>query len=67
MGGHDGYGSGFDEYSNKLTPNPNKICWYVREYVRQALANGELDTKSAIVKISNTALAQQLGQIRQLV
>ena len=56
----------FGSYKNQLEANGQQY-WYVREYVRQALANGELDTKSAIVKISNTALAQQLGQIRQLV
>ena len=45
-------------YKNQLESDGQQY-WYVREYVRQALANGELDTKSAIVKISNTALAQQ--------
>ena len=45
-------------YKNQLESNGRQY-WYVREYVRQALASGELDTKSAIVKISNTALAQQ--------
>lgn len=34
--------------------------WYVREYVRQALARNELDRKNAITKIVNTNLAQQL-------
>lgn len=33
--------------------------WYVREYARQALAKGEMDTKTAITKISNTSLARQ--------
>lgn len=45
-------------YKNQLEANGQQY-WYVREYVRQALANGEMDTKSAIIKISNTALAQQ--------
>ena len=48
-------------YKNQLESNGQQY-WYVREYVRQALANGELDTKSAIVKISNTALAQQFPE-----
>lgn len=40
--------------------NDGQQYWYVREYVRQALANGELDLKNAIIKIVNTSLAQQL-------
>lgn len=33
--------------------------WYVREYIRQALAKGEMDVNTAVVKICNTSLAQQ--------
>lgn len=40
--------------------NDGQQYWYVREYVRQALASGELDLKNAMTKIVNTSLAQQL-------
>lgn len=40
--------------------NDGQQYWYVREYVRQALASGELDFKNAMTKIVNTSLAQQL-------
>ena len=53
--GKDALSSG---YKKQLESNGQQY-WYVREYIRQALARGEMDTKSAIVKISNTALAQQ--------
>lgn len=48
----------FGNYKNQLEVNGQQY-WYVREYIRQELANGEMNTKSAIIKISNTALAQQ--------
>lgn len=47
-----------DGYKSQLE-NDGQQYWYVREYVRQALARGEMDTRSAIIKISNTSLAQQ--------
>lgn len=39
--------------------NDGAHYWYVREYIRQALASNELNKKDAILKISNTNLAQQ--------
>lgn len=33
--------------------------WHVREYVRQALASGQMNVQDAIIKISNTELGRQ--------
>lgn len=33
--------------------------WHVREYVRQALASGQMSVQDAIIKISNTELGRQ--------
>lgn len=51
---------------NKLSSNfkaqleyDGQQYWYMREYVRQALARGEMDINTAVTKICNTRLAQQ--------
>ena len=33
--------------------------WHVREYIRQALASGQMSVQDAIIKISNTELGRQ--------
>ena len=43
----------------KQLDEDGKQYWYVREYLRQALANGEIKANDAVVKLSNTRLAQQ--------
>lgn len=45
-------------YKNQLE-NDGQQYWYIREYIRQSLERGEMDTKAAIIKICNTSLAQQ--------
>lgn len=45
-------------YKNALDKDGEQY-WYVREYIRQALEKKELSPKEAILKISNTRLAQQ--------
>lgn len=47
---------------NKYKPqldSDGEQYWYIREYVRQALASNEITVNDAILKISNTNLAQQ--------
>lgn len=45
-------------YKNRLG-NDGKQYWYIREYIRQALETRQITVKEAVVKISNTRLAQQ--------
>jgi len=45
-------------YKPKLINDGNQY-WYVREHVRQALAMGQMNVQTAIVKISNTELGRQ--------
>lgn len=33
--------------------------WHIREYIRQALASGQMNVQDAIIKISNTELGRQ--------
>lgn len=45
-------------YKNQLADDGQQY-WYIREYIRQALAMRQLTKQEAVVKISNTRLAQQ--------
>ena len=44
-------------YKSELE-NAGQEYWYVREYIRQALARHELSVEDSIRKISNTQLAR---------
>lgn len=51
-------GTGSIDYKKDLYEDGEQY-WRIREYVREALELNELDPKDAILKISNTRLAQQ--------
>ncbi len=45
-------------YKPKLIKDGQQY-WHVREYIRQALASGQMSVQDAIIKISNTELGRQ--------
>lgn len=64
--GHDGSYFGFDEYGDRLAPNPTNHCWYVREdEVESILINTqeEKNIKTNEIKLQRTKAVISRGTV----